>query len=79
MNDTLKTGIGLVIISMLVLACYSQTLTHQVVWDALLIFSKPELQSLTWENIQWMFSNSFISSWDPLSWVSHAIDFTLYG
>jgi len=78
-NDTLKTGAGLVIITMLVLACYSQTLYHQVVWDALVIFSQPELQSLSWENIQWMFSNSFLSSWDPLSWVSHAIDFTLYG
>jgi protein O-mannosyl-transferase len=34
---------------------------------------------LTPANIQWAFTNSFVSNWHPLTWISHMIDVEIHG
>jgi protein O-mannosyl-transferase len=34
---------------------------------------------LTWEGVWWSLSHAFASNWHPLTWMSHMLDFQLYG
>jgi tetratricopeptide (TPR) repeat protein len=34
---------------------------------------------LRWDSVWWSVSHSFASNWHPLTWVSHMLDFQLYG
>ncbi len=36
-------------------------------------------QRLTWEMVNWAFRHSYSSNWHPLTWISHALDWQLYG
>lgn len=36
-------------------------------------------QGLSWETIQWAFTNTDVAAWHPLVWLSHALDYELYG
>lgn len=36
-------------------------------------------QGLTWETVRWAFSNTEVSAWHPLVWLSHALDCQLFG
>ena len=36
-------------------------------------------QGLTWETVHWALVSSEASNWHPLTWMSHALDFQLYG
>ena len=36
-------------------------------------------EGLTWEGIRWAFTTGYAENWHPLTWVSHMIDFSLYG
>lgn len=34
---------------------------------------------LNWDTIRWAFTSTVASNWHPLTWISHALDFQLYG
>jgi Tfp pilus assembly protein PilF len=34
---------------------------------------------LTWETVQWAFTSYDAANWHPLTWLSHALDFQLFG
>ncbi|MEX2015739.1 MAG: hypothetical protein WD873_03810, partial [Candidatus Hydrogenedentales bacterium] len=34
---------------------------------------------LTWEGIRWAFTTGYAENWHPLTWLSHMLDFELYG
>ena len=34
---------------------------------------------LTWESVQWAFTTGQVSNWHPLTWLSHMLDWQLYG
>jgi len=34
---------------------------------------------LTWETIRWCFSSFYQANWHPLTWISHALDYHLFG
>src|SRR5579862_8399914 len=36
-------------------------------------------QGLSWETIRWAFSNTEVSAWHPLVWLSHALDYQCFG
>jgi protein O-mannosyl-transferase len=43
------------------------------------IRENPHVQALTADNLLWMFSSAEIDYWRPLSFLTHAIDYTLWG
>jgi tetratricopeptide (TPR) repeat protein len=34
---------------------------------------------LTWDSVKWAFQNRLNCNWDPLTWISHTLDWQLYG
>ena len=34
---------------------------------------------LAWESVSWAFTHSFSSNWHPLTWLSHMLDWQLFG
>lgn len=34
---------------------------------------------LTWENIVWAFTSGYAANWHPLTWLSHMLDYQLFG
>ena len=34
---------------------------------------------LTWKNLAWAFTTAHAGNWHPLTWLSHMLDFELYG
>jgi Flp pilus assembly protein TadD len=74
-------GLGLVIVT---LAVYWQVLNHDFVNfdDQLYVTENRQIQAgLTWEGVIWSFtSGTFVTNyWAPLTWLSHMLDFELYG
>lgn len=47
--------------------------------DQLYILDNPWIRALNWENLRWMFTNRLISHYQPLSWLSYAADYALWG
>jgi tetratricopeptide (TPR) repeat protein len=48
--------------------------------DSPYILKNPYIQNgLTWQTVKWAFSSFYIANWHPLSWLSHALDYQLFG
>ena len=37
------------------------------------------IQSITWHNIIWTFNVGYAANWHPLTWMSHMVDYRLFG
>src|SRR3954469_18869993 len=56
-------------------------------WMSFISFDDPDyvwrnprvVGGLTWDGIWWSLSHSFASNWHPLTWMSHMLDYQLYG
>lgn len=47
--------------------------------DNIYVFENQHIQSLDAAFFQWAFTNLDVSNWHPLTWISHAIDFAIWG
>ncbi len=48
--------------------------------DDLYVTENPHVQSgLQWDTLQWAFTTHDAANWHPLTWLSHALDFQLFG
>ncbi|HWF19135.1 MAG TPA: hypothetical protein VG754_07700, partial [Verrucomicrobiae bacterium] len=48
--------------------------------DAQYLTTNPHVQSgLTWSAIKWAFTTGYAANWHPLTWLSHALDYQIYG
>jgi protein O-mannosyl-transferase len=64
-----------------VFVCYSSVVRNQFVNfdDNLYIKENPHVNSgLTWETVKWAFTSYYVSNWHPLTWLSHAVDVSLF-
>jgi protein O-mannosyl-transferase len=51
-----------------------------VYWDDnLYIFENPNIRSLDAAFFRWAFFGFHVSNWHPLTWISHAVDYALWG
>jgi protein O-mannosyl-transferase len=51
-----------------------------VYWDDnLYIFENPHIRSLDAKFFRWAFFDFHAGNWHPLTWISHAVDYTLWG
>lgn len=72
-------GLGLVL---LVAAVYGQVSGHAFINfdDSEYVYANPDvLQGLTPATIRWAFTTGHAANWHPLTWLSHALDVTLFG
>src|SRR5438876_3203648 len=64
------------------LAVFGRVCGHEFVHfdDNVTIYNNPHIKGLTWENLQWMFTNvSYARRYMPLGWLSYAVDYQLFG
>ena len=74
----------LVIVSLLLFSIafliYIPSLQNGFVWDdEKYILDNTHIHSLNTQSLRWMFTSSHSSNWHPLTWFSHALDYTLWG
>ena len=65
-----------------VLLCYGGALRNGFVGydDPEYVTANPHVNTgLTWDNARWALTASHSSNWHPLTWISHALDCTLFG
>jgi len=43
------------------------------------VVNNTHLRQLNWETVKWSFTTFHYSNWDPLTWLSHALDMQLFG
>src|SRR5277367_2666600 len=48
--------------------------------DVVYVMRNPAIRAgLTWETVKWAFSGVHAGFWHPLTWLSHALDYQLFG
>ena len=68
-------------ISLLTFAVYLSSLQNEfVTWDdGLYVIDNPFIHSLNGALLKWAFSDFYASNWHPLTWISHALDYAVWG
>src|SRR5207247_358874 len=68
-------------IALVVIACFLPTLRNDfVLWDDDLNFTdNPSYRGLSWPHLRWMFTTVLGGHYQPLSWVTLGLDYTLWG
>ena len=64
------------------LALYWPVRTHDFIWldDPDYVTENAFVKmGLSWESIGWAFTHTFSSNWHPLTWISHMLDWQLFG
>ena len=70
------------ILAVVTMALYWRVVDHDFVNydDALYVTENTHVQEgLTWKNFGWAFSTLDVSNWQPVTWLSHMLDVSLYG
>jgi len=84
-NNFFKTNRELIFfttLAALVLVIYWQTTAFSFINldDNLYVYENPVIMSgLNWNTVKWAFASFFSANWHPLTWMSHALDVTLFG
>jgi len=68
-------------VALLTFIVYLPALSNEFVYwdDNRYIFENPNIRSLDAVFFRWAFLDFHISNWHPLTWISHAIDYALWG
>jgi protein O-mannosyl-transferase len=62
-------------------AVFSPVLRNDFVnWDDYILFvNNPAFRGLGWPQIRWMFTTILMGHWVPLTWLTHGLDYVLWG
>ncbi len=68
-------------VALVTFVMYLPALQNQFVhWDdGGYIFANPHIRSLDLAFLKWAFFDFYVSTWHPLTWVSHALDYAVWG
>ena len=68
-------------VSLITFIVYLSTLHHEFVeWDdAQYVVENFHIRSIDWTLVKWAFSAFHAGNWHPLTWISHALDYALWG
>lgn len=61
---------------------YQASLTHNLLinWDDQgYVTNNPHIKELNWQSIHWMFTHFHMHNWHPLTLISYAVDYQLFG
>ena len=81
------TGKNLVVILCILLAAGTIALYSPVIGHSFVILDDQEYVTANrhiqgdaaWSTIQWAFTTTYAANWHPLTWLSHALDYQLFG
>lgn len=77
-----NTAIACLLLAVVTLAFYNPIAHCGFVYsdDVTYVMRNPAVQAgLTWETVKWAFVGVHAGFWHPLTWLSHALDFQLFG
>ena len=77
-----RTLIGVcVVLALAVTTAYLPVLDAGLLnWDDNVVVSEnPHIRGFSWDNLAWAFTTAHNATWVPLTWLSHALDYELYG
>ena len=68
-------------VSLLTFLVYLRTLQNEFLdWDdGRYIFENRHIQSFDWTFLKWAFFDFYEANWHPLTWISHALDYAVWG
>lgn len=74
-------ALGAALVIALVIAAFSPAFSGRLLdWDDhVTLVHNPRFRGFTAENVSWMFSTSYLGPYQPLSWMSLALDHELFG
>jgi len=77
----LKTWMVACLVALITALLYLPTLKNGFVnWDdERYIFENDHIRSLDFNFLKWSFTSFYASNWHPLTWISHAVDYALWG
>jgi protein O-mannosyl-transferase len=81
-SETRLRAIFVLLLIVLTLVFYNPVVHNGFVFldDSPYILKNPHIQhGLNWQTVKWAFSSFYIANWHPLSWLSHALDYRLFG
>ena len=69
------------LVSLLTIIIYLPTLQNKfVAWDYnVYVYNNPYIRSLNLDLFKWDFSDFYAGYWSPLTWISHALDYAVWG
>lgn len=69
------------LVSLLTIFVYLPSLDNQfVTWDdPEYVYENPYIRVFNFGLIKWAFSTFYFANWHPLTWISHAIDYSIWG
>ncbi len=71
------------LLALATLALYSPAIGHPFIFnydDDVYVINNPHVQSgLSWNAVAWAVTSTQYSNWHPLTWLSHALDYEVYG
>ena len=69
------------VIVALTLAVYAPVTRHPFIHidDYGYVVNNSHIQHLDWDTVKWSFTSFHYANWDPLSWLSHALDIQFFG
>ncbi len=83
-SETRDRRLTLAVCGFLLLAVglvFGQTVYHQFINlddDVCVSENRQVTQGLTWQSVGWAFTHRYFGNWDPLTWISHMLDWQLY-
>ena len=81
-NTAETCGLGAVALAVLVWAALGGAVRNGFVYfdDDKYVFENEALsEGVTWEAVRWAFAGEHAANWHPATWMSHALDITLFG
>ena len=80
-QNAVKVILGVFLISIVTLWTFHGSTNNELVWDSVTYIAHHWfwVSRITADTLLWMFLSLDVSNWHPLTWLSWAIDFQLYG
>jgi len=70
------------VLAVATVAVYWQVWGHEFVNydDSFYVYKNPDIQSgVTWQSLKWAFTTDHAGNWHPVTWISHMLDWQLFG
>jgi tetratricopeptide (TPR) repeat protein len=80
-SDPRKMRIAALIVALITFLVYLPALQNDFVnWDDPdYVYENQNIRSIDFRSLKWMFSTFHMQNWHPLTWLSHAVDYAIWG
>ena len=80
MTSKRVTALWLICVGAALTGCYLQTRNFQFLYDSVgFVLHNPHIRTFSLDNTRWILTHAWLQNWQPLTWLSHTVDFTLFG